>query len=128
MDGATIAPESAGTPRSVDPGRHSFSAKAEGQLNESTVDLAEGEKRPVRLLFDAPPEASGTVAEVLDVLGLGSLAVEQAAPAELAEKARQRDEARAARDFARADALRDEIVAAGWEVRDTPDGAVLYRQ
>jgi cysteinyl-tRNA synthetase len=42
-------------------------------------------------------------------------------------KARERDEARAGRDFARADALRDEIEAAGWEVRDTPDGTALYR-
>jgi cysteinyl-tRNA synthetase len=84
--------------------------------------------RALALLFDAPPQASGTVAEVLGVLGLGSLAEEQEAPAELVDKARQRDEARAARDFARADALRDEIAAAGWEVRDSPDGAVLYRQ
>jgi cysteinyl-tRNA synthetase len=84
--------------------------------------------RALALLFEAPPEASGTVAEVLGVLGLGGLGEEPPAPDELVEKARQRDEARAARDFARADALRDEIAAAGWEVRDTPDGAVLYRQ
>jgi cysteinyl-tRNA synthetase len=83
--------------------------------------------RALALLFDAPPEASGTVAEVLGVLGLGSLAEEPDAPAELVAKARERDEARAGRDFARADALRDEIEAAGWEVRDTPDGTALYR-
>jgi cysteinyl-tRNA synthetase len=84
--------------------------------------------RALALLFDAPPEASGTVAEVLGVLGLGALAEEEAPPDELVEKARMRDEARAARDFARSDALRDEILAAGWEIRDTPDGAVLYRR
>ena len=83
--------------------------------------------RALALLFDAPAESSGTVAEVLDVLGLGSLAEEPPAPPELVEKARLRDEARAGRDFARADALRDEIEAAGWEVRDTPDGTALYR-
>ena len=100
-------------------------------LREAVAEALEDDfntPRALALLFDAPPEASGTVAEVLGVLGLGSLAEEQEAPAELVDKARQRDEARAAREFARADALRDEIVAAGWEVRDTPDGAVLYRQ
>ncbi len=84
--------------------------------------------RALALLFEAPPESSGTVAEVLEVLGLGSLAEEPPAPGELLDKARQRDEARADRDFARADALRDEIEAAGWEVRDTPEGTALYRR
>jgi cysteinyl-tRNA synthetase len=36
--------------------------------------------------------------------------------------ARQRDEARAAKDWARADALRDQLVADGWVVEDTPAG------
>jgi cysteinyl-tRNA synthetase len=84
--------------------------------------------RALASLFEAPPEASGTVAEVLGVLGLGALAEEPPPPDDLVAKAAQRDEARAARDFARADALRDELLAAGWEVRDTPDGAVLYRR
>ena len=53
---------------------------------------------------------------------------EEQAPAELLDKARERDEARAERDFARADAVRDEIEAAGWEVRDTAGGTVLYRR
>ena len=84
--------------------------------------------RALALLFDAPPAAAGTVAEVLDVLGLGVLAHEEQAPAELLDKARERDAARAERDFARADAVRDEIEAAGWEVRDTAGGTVLYRR
>ena len=33
-----------------------------------------------------------------------------------------RQEARAARDFARADELREQIEAAGWEVRDDSGG------
>jgi len=44
------------------------------------------------------------------------------------EKALERERARADRDFARADALRDELDAAGWEVRDTADGPRLYRR
>jgi cysteinyl-tRNA synthetase len=54
----------------------------------------------------------------LEVFGLGSLAESQEAPAELEELARARAEARARKDFDAGDRLRDEIEAAGWEVRD----------
>jgi cysteinyl-tRNA synthetase len=84
--------------------------------------------RALALLFEAPPEASGTVTEVLGVLGLAGLAREEEAPAELLDQARQRDQARAERDFARADLLREAIEAAGWEARDTAEGTVLYRR
>ena len=43
------------------------------------------------------------------------------------ELIRLREEARAQKDFARADQIRDEIVAAGYELRDTPDGSVVER-
>jgi cysteinyl-tRNA synthetase len=52
----------------------------------------------------------------LDVFGLASLAV---------DRAKQRQEARAARDFDEADRLRGEIEAAGWEARDVADGFQL---
>ena len=39
----------------------------------------------------------------------------------------ERDEARRTRDFARADALRDELVARGWTVEDTPSGTAIRR-
>ncbi len=39
----------------------------------------------------------------------------------------QRDEARRSRDFARADAIRDELVALGWTVEDTPSGTAIRR-
>ena len=39
----------------------------------------------------------------------------------------EREQARAERDFARADELRDQLAAAGWVVRDTPEGARLVR-
>jgi len=47
------------------------------------------------------------------------------APAEIHALARRRSAARTDRDFAVADALRDEIAAAGWRVTDTPDGFTL---
>ena len=39
----------------------------------------------------------------------------------MAELAERRREARDAKDFAGADRLRDEIAAAGWEVRDVAE-------
>ncbi len=61
----------------------------------------------------------------LDIFGLASLTEEQDAPPEVVELAKQRQEARAARDFDEADRLRAEIEAAGWEARDVADGFQL---
>ena len=46
---------------------------------------------------------------------------------ETARLVAERDEARAVRDFARADALRDELTAMGWTVEDTPAGTAVRR-
>ncbi len=40
----------------------------------------------------------------------------------------EREEARAAKDFERADSIRDELAEMGWEVRDSADGARLVRK
>jgi cysteinyl-tRNA synthetase len=70
----------------------------------------------------------GELDQMLWTLGLETLlAPAEAAPAELVELAAERDRARDERDFERADRLRDEIASAGWEVRDTPEGAKLVR-
>jgi len=61
----------------------------------------------------------------LDIFGLASLAEQQDAPPEIVELAKQRQEARVARDFGEADRLRAEIEAAGWEARDVADGFQL---
>jgi cysteinyl-tRNA synthetase len=61
----------------------------------------------------------------LDIFGLASLAEDEDAPPEVMELAKQRQEARAARDFDEADRLRAEIEAAGWEARDVADGFQL---
>ena len=37
----------------------------------------------------------------------------------------EREEARGSKDFERADALRDQLAALGWEVRDSADGPSL---
>jgi cysteinyl-tRNA synthetase len=64
--------------------------------------------------------------EMLDVLGLeGLLAAEPVAPDEAWDLARRRDAARADKDWAEADRLRDELKAIGWIVRDGADGPEL---
>jgi cysteinyl-tRNA synthetase len=68
-----------------------------------------------------------TAAVLAAALGLdfegGSAPVDDEAARLVAE----RDDARAARDFGRADALRDELVALGWTVEDTPGGTAVRR-
>jgi cysteinyl-tRNA synthetase len=61
----------------------------------------------------------------LELFGLGSLAESSTAPPDLVALAEQRQRARAERDFTEADRLRDEIAAAGWEVRDVSEGFQL---
>jgi cysteinyl-tRNA synthetase len=68
----------------------------------------------------------GQLAEMLTVLGLESLLTpDQAAPADVAALAGRREQARAERDFAAADELREQIAALGWEVRDVAGGFEL---
>jgi cysteinyl-tRNA synthetase len=64
----------------------------------------------------------------LDVFGLASLGEAEEAPAELIELAERRREARSGGDFAEADRLREQIAAAGWEVRDVAEGFRLVRR
>jgi len=73
---------------------------------------------------------TGSLAEMLHALGLeGLLGPDETGPdAEAQRLLEARQAARAARDFAAADRLRDELAAVGWEVRDTPEGARLVRR
>jgi cysteinyl-tRNA synthetase len=71
----------------------------------------------------------GRLPEMLAAFGLERLLEQgdEEAPEEVRRLAAEREEARAARDFARADRLRDELAESGWQVRDTPEGAQLVR-
>jgi cysteinyl-tRNA synthetase len=72
------------------------------------------------------PGAPEALLEMLALVGLGSLAeVEQGGDAEAEELLAERVEARAAKDFARADEIRDRLAELGWEVRDGAEGAKL---
>jgi cysteinyl-tRNA synthetase len=65
--------------------------------------------------------------DALGLFGLASLADADQAPEDVVNLAEARQAARAARDFAEADRLREEIADLGWEVRDVPGGFELYR-
>jgi cysteinyl-tRNA synthetase len=84
--------------------------------------IAEGNRRE---LSGARP----ILEELLPLLGLDSLLHEQEAADPDAEKLlAEREQARADKDFERADAIRDELAAKGWEVRDSAEGARLVRR
>jgi cysteinyl-tRNA synthetase len=73
------------------------------------------------------PVGDADLREMLDLLGLESLLEPQRveAPADVVELRDARERARAGRDYAEADRLREEIRARGWEVRDGPNGPEL---
>jgi cysteinyl-tRNA synthetase len=84
--------------------------------------VAEGNRRPL-------PGARGALDEMLPIVGLESLLTGQegADPGAMALLS-EREEARAERDFERADRIRERLAERGWEVRDTADGARLVRR
>ena len=78
---------------------------------------------------ERPPEGQlqsvrTELATMLDLLGLGALAAPAGddVPADVAALVERRAAARAAKDFAESDRLRDAIRDLGYDVRDTPDG------
>ena len=76
-----------------------------------------------------PSAAAAALAtwEKLDaVLGIGA-AAEQQAPPEFMALLEARQAARKAKDFKRADAIRDELKAKGWIIEDTPKGPKLKK-
>ena len=81
---------------------------------------------------DAGDEEEGarlahTAAVLAAALGLSLRAADTDVDEESARLVSERDEARRAKDFARADALRDELVARGWTVEDTASGTAIRR-
>lgn len=58
---------------------------------------------------------------------LGAEDTAQEIPAEVLALVEQRKEARKAKDFAQADALRDQIAALGWQIRETRQGTEITK-
>jgi cysteinyl-tRNA synthetase len=128
-------------------------------FNLGTLEQARAQLETFRNVFRSPSEAVGDWAELeaaLDddfntpealavmhgwrdhellrsafgIFGLEAIAEHDEAPAGLVELAGRRRDARDSKDFEEADRLRDEIAAAGWEVRDVaePPGFQLVRR
>jgi cysteinyl-tRNA synthetase len=84
--------------------------------------VAEGNRRQL-------PGARGALEELLPLLGLESLlSPDEEADPEAERLLAEREEARSAKDFDRADAIRDRLGELGWEVRDGAEGARLVRR
>jgi cysteinyl-tRNA synthetase len=123
-------------------------------FNTGTLEQARAEAASFRNVFRAPSEPGGNWSDFqaaldddfntpealavlhrwrdhellrrgLAVFGLDSLAEREEAPHEVVRLAEARLLAREARDFTESDRLRDEIAAAGWEVRDVTGGFEL---
>jgi cysteinyl-tRNA synthetase len=75
---------------------------------------------------EAIPWAASVVLEMLTLLGLESIAeAESKADSEAEGLMLEREQARAAKDFGRADQIRDRLAELGWTVRDSADGPSL---
>jgi cysteinyl-tRNA synthetase len=90
-------------------------------VRDTNRKLAENAMDPA-----AAATALATWEKLDSVLGVGA-PKEVEVPAEIAALVEARQAARKARDFKRADAIRDELKAKGWVIEDTPKGARAKR-
>ena len=117
------------SPADLDPLRDRFFDALARDFNtaEALAVLNEWVREATGPVREAPGDSH--LREMLGVLGLESLLDPvAAAPPAVRELAEQREAARAERDFAAADRLREEIAAHGWVVRDVADGFELVPQ
>jgi cysteinyl-tRNA synthetase len=90
--------------------------------------VRDANRRVASNTLDAAAAATALAAwnKLDSVLGVGAVK-EAAVPAEITALLEARQAARKARDFSRADAIRDELKAKGWAIEDTPKGARAKR-
>ncbi len=110
-----------------------FRAAMDDDLDTSAaVDLMFRQVREANVALDAGDEVTAAAvaaaaSEIASVLGLQLRHESDEVPADIQQMANERHEARAAKDFATADRLRDQLASAGWSVEDGPDGPVLRK-
>jgi cysteinyl-tRNA synthetase len=132
---AGLATDAAGDPNALDADAvATFVAAMDDDL---------GTAKAVAVIFDTASKANAAldandtaaaamyVATVVDLAGALGLTLnaetESETDPEVDALVAKRTEARAAKDWATADAVRDELVALGIEVEDTPDGPIWRR-
>ena len=86
-------------------------------------------RRANAALDNGAPDAGELVAAVREIAGAVGLELgrTEVVPADVAARAAELDAARAAKDYAAADAIRAELQAAGWIVETTASGTVVRR-
>ena len=76
-------------------------------------------------------EAADMICELMNVLGLdvrAFLKKDSGIPSEVMDLVNQRVEAKKNKDFAKADALRDQVAALGYQIKDTPQGPQVTKK
>ncbi len=89
-------------------------------------------RRRANILLDGGDRASAAplaaaVQEIAGAVGLIVGVEDEEIPADVADLVGRRDQARAGRDYAAADSIRDELVGRGWVVEDTASGTKVHR-
>ena len=72
-------------------------------------------------------DAAAAAHEIAGAFGLTLNAETAEVPDDVQALVRERDEARASKDWARSDSIRDQLQEGGWVVEDTPDGTQVRR-
>ena len=112
-----------------------FQAGLEDDLNASAASAALFDLvRDVNRMIDHGQFAGAAARQVLDTLrrmdtvfAVLDVDREEEAPAEVLKLVDERQAARKAKDFARSDAIRDQLKALGWVIEDTPKGVRVKR-
>jgi cysteinyl-tRNA synthetase len=118
---AVMDAAAARTERFRDVFRNTSSPAPEGAWERFAAALDDDFNTPEALAVMHEWRDHGLLRDALDVFGLASLAEQEAAPPEVVALAEKRVEARGGRDFTGADRLREQIEAAGWDVRDVSE-------
>ena len=124
----TLEAAAARTERLRDVFRNTHEPAPEGSWERFAAALDDDFNTPAALAVMHEWRDHELLRRALAIFGLESLAADEEAPPEAIALAERRQEARAARDFEEADRLRAELEAAGWDVRDDPDGFRLVRR
>ena len=128
-DLSTAAEAAASLTKDCDQARAAFITALEDDLNTADAlaaifELVRAANTAATLPGIAPEAlktAAATLRELLNVLGLQPTREAQI-PAEVLALVDERTAAKKARDFARADVLRNQVLELGYEIKDTPQG------